>query len=67
MTDHSDYMKDGTAKVYKGMSGGPVLTYSGSSGKYYAAGIISGYYTDTHNVIYVAFDVNLYNLITNYS
>lgn len=64
-TDKSDYLKDGTAKVYSGMSGGPVLTYS--SGTYYAAGIISSYYTSTHNVIYVAFDENLCNLIKSYS
>lgn len=38
-----------------------------ADGRYYAAGIISSYYTSTHNVIYVAFDENLYNLIKSYS
>ena len=64
----SDYLKYGTSKVYTGMSGGPVLVKD-SNNQYYVAGIISGgvdaspYEWEINNVVYVAFDTNLYNSI----
>ena len=63
-----DYCKIGNAKSYSGMSGGPVLVRN-NSGQYYVAGIVAGMITETtslvevNDVVYVAFDTNLYNTI----
>lgn len=63
--DYSDYYKTGSAKIYQGMNGGPVLTKTDDN-RYFAVGIISSTQDSSGNFSYVAFDTNLYNLINSY-